>query len=101
MNLIKIKFHSVVDVITNSSTVIYTYQDSVIQAKELVQELLELTGKTYLKPDNIFYYGVFCGKDTYLDRRDHDEDDEFFDPDKSKKESANSNPHGPIPENDD
>ena len=39
--MIKIKFHSIVDVITNSSTVIYTYQDSVGVAKSLVKEVLK------------------------------------------------------------
>jgi hypothetical protein len=61
----KIKIHSIVDVITNSSTVIFTYQNSVKQAKELVQEVLNIAeiDKT---PDDIFYYGVFCDEDTYF-----------------------------------
>ena len=63
--IIKLKIHSVVDVITNSSTVIYTYQNSTIQAKELVQEMLNLAGITDKTPDDIFYYGVFCDDDRY------------------------------------
>lgn len=62
----KIKIHSIVDVITNSSTVIYTYQNSTKQAKELVEEVLKLCeiDKT---PDDIFWFGVFCDADYYTD----------------------------------
>ena len=55
------------DVITNSSTVIYTYQDSVTQAKELVVEVLKLAGMGDKTPDDVFFYGVFCEDDTYLE----------------------------------
>jgi len=65
--MIKVKIHSVVDVITNSSTVIYTYQDSVKEAKALVQELLNLTGEKDKSPDDVFFYGVFCDDDRYLE----------------------------------
>ena len=65
--IIKLKIHSVVDVITNSSTVIYTYQNSTSQAKELVEEMLKLTGETDKTADDIFYYGVFCDDDKYLE----------------------------------
>ena len=65
--LIKSIFHSVVDVITNSSTVIYTYQNSVDEAKELVQEVLKLSGVTDKTSEDIFFYGVFCENDTYLE----------------------------------
>lgn len=74
--LIKLKFHSIVDVITNSSTVIFTYQDSVAQAKELIAEILKMTGSSKT-PDDIFYYGVFCELDSYLD----DIEEEFEDDD--------------------
>ncbi len=64
--MIKFKIHSVVDVITNSSTTIYTFQNSIKQTKELVQEVINLMGidKT---PDDVFYYGVFAEDDGYLD----------------------------------
>jgi hypothetical protein len=64
--MIKLKIHSIVDVITNSSTVIYTYQNSTKQAKELVAEMLKLAGidKT---PDDVFYYGVFNDEYRYED----------------------------------
>lgn len=63
----KVNIHSMVDVITNSSTVIYTYQNSVSQTKELVQEILNLAGITDKTPDDIFYYGVFCEDETYFE----------------------------------
>ena len=65
--MLKVKIHSMVDVITNSSTVIYTYQDSVKEAKELVQEVLSLSGIPDMTPDDVFYYGVFCDDDIYCD----------------------------------
>lgn len=63
--MLKIKFHSIVDVITNSSTVIYTYQNSITETKELVQEILNLSDNKDLTPDDVFYYGVFCDTGTY------------------------------------
>lgn len=66
--MIKLKLHSVVDVITNSSTVIYTYQDgSVDPAKALVNEVLKLQGITDKTADDIFYYGVFCDDEQYFE----------------------------------
>lgn len=59
MKEIKLNLHSVVDLITNSSTVIFTYQDSVKQTKDLVNEILKLLGTTDKTADDIFYYGVF------------------------------------------
>lgn len=61
--------HSVVDVITNSSTVIYTYQNGcVAPAKELVNEVLKLSGITDKTADDIFYYGVFCDDEQYFNQ---------------------------------
>lgn len=65
--MIKLNIHSIVDIITNSSTVIYTYQHSTEQAKELVGELLKLCGETDKTPDDVFYYGEFHEDDTYLE----------------------------------
>jgi hypothetical protein len=42
--MIKLRIHSSVDVITNSSTVIYTYQNSTEEAKALIDEVLRLAG---------------------------------------------------------
>lgn len=63
-----IKLHSVVDLITNSSTVIFTYQDSVTETKALVSEILKLSGDAESSPDDVFWYGVFCESDEYLER---------------------------------
>jgi len=42
----KLKIHSVVEIITNSSTVIYSYQASSVEpAKELIQEILKAFGE--------------------------------------------------------
>ena len=57
--MIIMKIHSIVDVITNSSTVIYTYQDNSIEpAKELVNEMLKLSGITDKTADDIFCFNV-------------------------------------------
>ena len=65
--MIKLKLHSVVDVITNSSTVIYTYQSgSIAPTKELVNEMLKLSGITDKTADDVFYYGVFCDDEVYF-----------------------------------
>ncbi len=75
MEIIKSNIHSIVDVITNSSTVIYTYQNSTSEAKALVGEVLKLMGSD-LAPDDVFYYGVFNEDyDRYFDKLgDTDED---------------------------
>ena len=54
----KLNFHSIVDVITNSSTVIYTYQDCEKEAKELLQEVLNIAGNGE-KVEDVFIIGVF------------------------------------------
>jgi hypothetical protein len=74
MELIKFNIHSVVDLITNSSTTIYTYQNSIHEAKELVQEVLNISGIKDKTPDDIFYYGVWCDDDQYLEKIDDVED---------------------------
>lgn len=65
--MIKVKLHSSVDVITNSSTVIFTYQNSTEEVKELVAEILKLSDTPDLTPDDVFYYGTFCESDVYAD----------------------------------
>lgn len=76
--MLKFKFHSIVDLITNSSTVIFTYQNSIKEAKELIAEILKLSGSDKT-PDDVFYYGVFCGSDEYLDDIEDTLDDEVPD----------------------
>lgn len=67
---VKIKFHSFVDVITNSSTVIYTYQSSAIEpVKEVLNEILRLQGVNK-KADDLFYFGVFCDSDVYEESKE-------------------------------
>jgi hypothetical protein len=56
--MFKFSIHSIVDVITNSSTVIYTWQDSISEAKELLQEVLKLSG-VEKNVDDLFCFGVF------------------------------------------
>jgi hypothetical protein len=72
--MLKFKFHSFVDVITNSSTTIYTYQNSVKQAKELVEEMLKLAGINDKTADDVFYYGVFCDNERYFEGKLDEED---------------------------
>jgi hypothetical protein len=65
--MIKVIIHSSVDLITNSSTVIFTYQDSIEQAKELVNEVLKLSNITDKTADDIFWYALFYEDNyTYL-----------------------------------
>lgn len=55
----KLKIHSVVDLITNSSTVIFTYSEGSLEAlKELVNEMLKIFGKTETF-DDVFSAEVF------------------------------------------
>lgn len=59
----KLKIHSVVDLITNSSTVIFTYSEGSLPAlKELVNEMLKTFGRTE-KFDDVFYADVFLDDD--------------------------------------
>lgn len=68
MELFSFKIHSIVDVITNSSTVIYTYQDgSVKPAKALIDEMLKIFNVNDKTADDIFYFGVFTSEDRYLE----------------------------------
>lgn len=61
------KFHSLVDVITNSSTTIYTNSDNCIEpAKELVQEFLNTFGIDK-KVDDIFTFDSFMDIEEYCD----------------------------------
>ena len=73
--MIKLNIHSIVSRITNSSTVIYTYQNSTNEAKELLQEILNIY-EPDKKVDDLFYFGTFCDNDIYADRFEElDEDD--------------------------
>lgn len=72
--MIKLNFHSCVDVITNSSTVIFTYSDgSDTVAKEMINELLKLMNSD-LTADDMFYFGVFCDDEKYTEYENYEED---------------------------
>jgi hypothetical protein len=74
--MIRLKIHSIVDIITNSSTVIYTYQNGCVNpAKELINEMLKLSGENALKAEDIFYFGVFCDTEKYMDNIPDDLED--------------------------
>ena len=80
--MIIMKIHSIVDVITNSSTVIYTYQDNSIEpAKELVNEMLKLLGITDKTADDVFYYTALYEldllHDLYHDKIDPEYNDNY------------------------
>ena len=78
--MIIMKIHSIVDVITNSSTVIYTYQeDSIEPAKELVNEMLKLSGITDKTADDIFFFNVLYGLDILHDLYHNNIDPEYKD----------------------
>jgi hypothetical protein len=69
--LFRLNIHSIVDVITNSSTVIYTYQDSKVEATELLQEILNLIGDDS-KVEDLFFIGTFCDADVYTEKISRD-----------------------------
>lgn len=59
---IKIKIHSTVDLITNSSTVIFTYSEGAIkEVKEVIDEVLKLQGIDK-RADDLFYIDTFLDK---------------------------------------
>ena len=65
--MFKLRIHSLVDVITNSSTTIYTWQDgSVEPCKELVNAFCQMAGldKTC---DDMFYVYSICDEEHYME----------------------------------
>jgi hypothetical protein len=71
--LIVLNLHSAVDVITNSSTTIYTYEWGCEgPAQDLIDEVLRLQGSDK-KWSDVVYMGVFCSVDDYI-YRNHDWD---------------------------
>ena len=75
MKVIKIKLHSIVDLITNSSTTIFTYsQGSLGEVKSLINEMLKVFEIPNKTADDLFYFGVFA--DDYSSAGDRDDDDE-------------------------
>jgi hypothetical protein len=67
METFKLKLHSSVDLITNSSTVIFTYSEgSIPKLKELINEILKMSNEN-LFFDDVFNAEVFCDDYIYLD----------------------------------
>lgn len=75
----KIKVHSIVDVITNSSSVIYTWEDGSDKAlKKMIDEFLKSIGSP-LKFEDMFFAKVvpdLDSLDNIFDSDDEDEQDE-------------------------
>jgi len=78
MKTIKLKIHSSFDLITNSSTVIFTYSDGSLTAvEELVNEMLKVfnSDKTF---NDIFYADVFLEDDyNYYEWMDEEELEQY------------------------
>jgi len=74
MDMYKLKIHSAVDVITNSSTTIFSYfNGSVKPAKELINEIIKTFGGPELEgltADDMFYFGTFCDVYRYVESVD-------------------------------
>ena len=71
MKTIKLKLHSSVDLITNSSTVIFTYSEGSVSAvKDLVNEMLKVFGKEETF-DDIFYAQSFLEEDYHYYEADN------------------------------
>lgn len=61
-----LKPHSFVDVITNSSSIIYSdYSGSVEAAKELIAECIKALGVT-ASPDDMFWFAALYDAETYI-----------------------------------
>lgn len=66
--MIKIKIHSVVDLITNSSTEIFSYYgNSILPCKEMINEFIKAFGIKNKTCDDIFYISTFCEGDVYAE----------------------------------
>ena len=58
MRTLRVKLHSSVDIITNSSTVIFTYVNSVDAVKEFIDEILGGLPAVSLKADDLYEFKV-------------------------------------------
>lgn len=61
---ITINFHSFVDIITNSSTVIYTYVNSVQAVKDFINEVLASIPNLTVNADDLYEFKVVIGDGT-------------------------------------
>lgn len=67
MKKMKLNVHSVVDLITNSSTTIYTFSDgSEETVKDMINEMLKVFGSEQTA-DDLFWFGVFNEDYDYYD----------------------------------
>jgi GTPase SAR1 family protein len=84
------KFHSVIDLITNSSTVIYTYSGASLEAcREMIDEVFKSLNVDK-KCDDVFMLTVLADEDTYeqwlSDHQDEDEEDDEDDDEDDEEE---------------
>jgi len=68
-NMIKIKIHSIIDVITNSSTVVYvqTHDNTIKYTKELINTLLKITGSDK-KVEDLFDFYFDVDRDSEIEK---------------------------------
>jgi len=83
--MITVQFHSITDLITNSSTTIYTYSSESLEAcKEMIDEVFNTLGIDK-KCDDVFRLTVLAEEsyiyDEWKNKLDEDEDEDDFDDD--------------------
>ena len=87
--MITIQFHSITDIITNSSTTIFTYSGASVQAcREMIDEIFNILDVDK-KCDDVFRLTVLADNYTYeeyLENDDDDDDDEDEDDDEDDDE---------------
>jgi hypothetical protein len=92
MEAIKIPMHSVIDLITNSSTEIFVYSENSLEpAKELINEILKLQGVDQTC-DDLFELSVEMsdyGLEQYLEYEQYDQDDLDVEETKKQIEAGN------------
>jgi len=89
--MVKIPMHSVIDLITNSSTEIFVYSENSLEpAKELINEILKLQGVDQTC-DDLFDLAIeMSGLDEYLEYEQYDQED--LDVEDVKKQIEAGNP---------
>lgn len=71
METLRLRLHSSVDLITNSSTVIFTYSEgSIPKVKELVNEILKMFNQS-LTFDDVFNAETFCEDSVYSESEEY------------------------------
>jgi len=91
--MITLKIHSLVDVITNSSTTIYTYHDGcIVPAKELIAEIIKHLGETRTV-DELFNFKIV---DPYGDEEELEEDEEELDENDLEDDDDDEDQHDAV-----